>query len=68
MPFSAARGLHSLRATRTRPKCREDKSHRCFQSKEFAMTTGSKMFWVMLWLIGLPLPLLVILWFLFGSR
>jgi hypothetical protein len=32
------------------------------------MTTGSKMFWVMLWLIGLPLPLLVILWFLFGSR
>jgi hypothetical protein len=39
-----------------------------FQLKEFAMTTGSKMFWVMLWLIGLPLPLLVILWFLFGSR
>jgi hypothetical protein len=32
------------------------------------MTAGSKMFWAMLWIIGLPLPLLVILWFLFGSR
>jgi len=32
------------------------------------MTVGSKMFWAMLWIIGLPLPLLVILWFLFGSR
>jgi hypothetical protein len=32
------------------------------------MTTGSKLFWAMLWVIGLPLPLLVILWMLFGSN
>lgn len=32
------------------------------------MTAGSKMFWAFLWIIGLPLPLLVVLWLLFGSR
>jgi hypothetical protein len=32
------------------------------------MTMGSKLFWAMLWVIGIPLPLLVVLWLLFGSR
>jgi hypothetical protein len=32
------------------------------------MTAGSKMFWAFLWIIGIPLPLLVVLWMLFGSN
>jgi hypothetical protein len=38
------------------------------RNEEQTMTTGSKLFWAMLWVIGLPLPLLIVLWMLFGSR
>jgi hypothetical protein len=32
------------------------------------MSMGNRAFWAMLWVVGLPLPIVVILWLLFGSR
>jgi hypothetical protein len=32
-----------------------------------AVTMGSRLFWAMLWVIGIPLPILFILYMLFGG-
>jgi len=66
--YSPARRLHLLARTVRRIQRREANQKSIQAIRIRAMTAGSKMFWAMLWIIGLPLPLLVILWFLFGSR
>jgi hypothetical protein len=65
----AARRLHFFVGTcmRTRHASKRTTTNLIDEEKQI-MTAGSKMFWAMLWVIGLPLPLLVILWMLFGSR
>jgi hypothetical protein len=32
------------------------------------MAMGNRAFWAMLWVIGVPLPIVAILWLLFGAN
>lgn len=32
------------------------------------MSMGNRAFWAVLWVIGIPLPILFVMWLFFGSR
>jgi hypothetical protein len=38
-----------------------------FSTKEFAMAMGNRAIFALLWVLGIPLPILVIAWLFFGG-